>query len=314
MAAAAPIVSLEKDAERLAAELATRGLAFLPVPHDAVDQAACIFDHISADALADEGECMNFEPPGTWPPLPHFCRRFVLPYLPVQQLNFFVGDQGDKDTEEEFLRYANASRLATLTELAEPMEKFLEPLTRRFFGDHERVLTVNAQYIFGSAKSVTEAHRDFFSRNTISMLTPLYEYTPEEASLYYWRFDENPEFYRTNDIRQARVRRTYAYRRGEAVVFSGDLYHQTVPFKEPPGGWGSKPCRALLCLVIVAANALQAEERYESIVKNLRGPAGGYIVDPATEEWLTSSPSDSEDGEASEGSSGVSSNEEVRCS
>mmetsp|Transcript_115143 Transcript_115143/g.229336 ORF Transcript_115143/g.229336 Transcript_115143/m.229336 type:complete len:302 (+) Transcript_115143:73-978(+) len=285
---------LEPRAEQLASELATRGVTCLSLPQAAVDRAASIFEHISTDILADEGRCMNFEPPKTWPQWPRCCRRFLLPCLPVQQLNFFVEDQGDSENEEEFLRYANAARSYTLEELAEPFEEALEPLTRQFFGANERVVTVNAQFIYGNAKTKTEAHRDFFSRNTISLLTPLYEYSPDEASLHYWRFDENPELYRTKSLAKARRRRTHWYRRGEAVVFSGDLFHQTAPFKRPVDGWGSRQCRALFCLVLVGANALQSEKDYEAIVKNLRGPAGGYMVDPETEEFVIESVSSEE--------------------
>lgn len=294
---------LEPRVEQLASELATCGVTFLSLPQAAVDRAASIFEHISEDVLDDEGRCMNFEPPKTWPQWPRCCRRFLLPCLPVQKLSFFVEDQGDSENEEEFLRYANAARPCTLEELAEPFKEALEPLTQQFFGVNERVLTVNAQFIFGNAKSKTEAHRDFFSRNTISLLTPLYEYSPDEASLHYWRFDENPELYRTKSLSKARRRRTHWYKRGEAVVFSGDLFHQTVPFKRPVDGWGSRQCRALFCLVLVGANALQSEKNYEAIVKNLRGPAGGYMVDPETEEFVIEPVSSSDESDAEEATS-----------
>lgn len=294
---------LEGDAERFARELITRGVTFVPLPQEALDQALKIFEHISQDGLAEAGEEYSFEPLGTWPPLPSLLRRHVLPKLPVRQLNFFIGTQANEEDEEketEFIRYANATQPETLAELTEPFAGFLEPVTRRLFGREERVMIVNAQYIFGNAMKVTEAHRDFFSRNTISLLTPLYDYTPEEASLYYWRFDENPELYTSLDLARAQQRRKYAYRKGEAVVFSGDLFHQTVPFDEPEAGWGRKQCRALFCLVLVAADAVQREEQYELVLKNMRGPAGGYMVDPATEEWLTPPTSDSEEDEPSE--------------
>uniref|UniRef100_A0A7S0A3H6 Fe2OG dioxygenase domain-containing protein n=1 Tax=Pyrodinium bahamense TaxID=73915 RepID=A0A7S0A3H6_9DINO len=300
---------LEHDAERIAQEVATRGLAFLPLPSGILDEAVAIFKHISTDALADQGICMTFEPLETWPPLPRVCRRFVLPYLPVQQLNFFIGDQGDVDEgDHNFLRYANAARRDTLERLGEPIARLLEPATRYLFGARERVITVNAQYIFGTAKSETEAHRDFLSRNTVSLLTPLFDYTPEEASLYYWRFDENPELYVTGDLDKATLRRTYSYKRGEAVLFSGDLYHQTVPFQRPAAGWGTRQCRALFCVVLVAADLLQREEGYQDVIKHLRGPAGGYMVDPATEEFLVAS---SESGEAE--SSSECDSEETAC-
>merc|ERR1712008_501721 len=101
--------------------------------------------------------------------------------------------------------------------MGEPFEEYLEPLIRGFFGAKERVVTVSAQFIYGSSKSKTEAHRDFLSRNVISLLTPLYEYTPEQAALHYWRFDENEQLYRTENIERGRLRRTYPYRRGVLV-------------------------------------------------------------------------------------------------
>eukprot|EP00971_Amphidinium_carterae_P267920 5315267-Amphidinium_carterae.1 len=43
------------------------------------------------------------------------------------------------------------------------------------------------------------------------------------------------------------------------VARKGDLWHQTVPFRCPPGGWGRARCRALFSIMCAAADALVQE-------------------------------------------------------
>lgn len=290
-----------------ASEFAARGVTFVPVPEDALWQAVDVFERLSRHTSAEpsDTEVVRVELAECCA-MPQWCESLVgcLPWAPL--LSFQVSDHDDGTGHKaEALRYANPVLRKTLVALAEPFVAVLESIGSQVFGTNERVVTVNAQYIFGNAKSDTHAHRDFRSRNTVSLLTPLYEYAPEEASLHYWRFDENPELYATNDMATARRMRTYAYTRGEAVVFSGDLYHQTVPFQQPKAGWGERQWRTLFCIVMVAADSLQLEDNYEGIVGDMRSTTGGYLVDPVTEEWLTSSSSDSSASEATDGEGAV---------
>merc|ERR1711920_1070321 len=106
--------------------------------------------------------------------------------------------------------------------------------------------------------------------------------------------------YAEYELHMARKQRIYPYKRGEAVVFSGDLYHQTVPFMEPESGWGARQCRALFCVVLVAPDALQKEDQFDRVMQNLKRPTGGYMLDPVTDQWLTPSNSDSDDDGSSE--------------
>ncbi|CAE8709311.1 unnamed protein product [Polarella glacialis] len=293
----------DAEASCRAAELRSCGLTVLKMPEASLDRATSIFEHIRGDALAAEVDIQDFEPLGGCP-LPSWYRRWILPRLPVEQLNFQIGNQTDSDNEDsddeaQNLRYANAAQLVTLQEMVGDLASVVEPVLRKHFGPSERVVVVNAQFIFGGKLAESDMHRDFCTDCAVSLLTPLYDYSPEEASLYYWPFNQNPEMYASKDG-VTRSRRRYAYRKGEAILFSANLYHQTVPFGEPEGGWGERRCRALFCMVLVAAGQLEASPDRHAIMKKLKGPAGGSLRDPITEEWIAASSNSSSDQEGDE--------------
>lgn len=280
-------MSLEREADRYARELETKGVTVVPVPMDIVDQITDLFEHVVDELqVVDVGKgCLG---DGT------IVDAKILGTFgcvgPSKNFSFHVGYQAGKEKGNDWNRYVNSANLETVEEIMdignadETMESFLEPVLHRLWGDDAQLCTLNAQFIVGKSKLSPDAHKDFHSDDAISLLMPVYDYSPENASLYYWPYDENEDAYANHDWTEL-GRRTYSYQRGEAVIITGNIYHQTVPFHMPEEGFDGVPCRALFCYVQAATNRLVESPDYEEIKDRIVGPFHGHLVDPETLEW-----------------------------
>jgi len=267
-------------AELHAQELRTLGLTLYEIPPAILASTLEVFERTVTTALKASSESTVVHVPqrqiyDSW-------YQMLVGCLPIRKYSFYICSQGS----QEYNRYINPATLRTLRRLSDPVKKALEPLTSAYFGKCEPVCVVNAQFIIGKSNSNPVLHQDFYSKNAISILMPLYEYTAEQASLLYWRLDENPAMYEATDTRAGVEQRTYKYRCGEAIVISGDMFHQTKPYTEPKLWGGGAPCRALFCVVLVGADSIIAEESYPTIRRNLLAPTAGYFFDPALRRWI----------------------------
>mmetsp|Transcript_461 Transcript_461/g.1522 ORF Transcript_461/g.1522 Transcript_461/m.1522 type:complete len:313 (+) Transcript_461:80-1018(+) len=285
----------------LASELARAGAAITPLPQGSVEPISAIFDYIADDILRASDQRLEFVPPETARSAADRCVAKGPKFLPWPvpadgHLGFHVGTQSTELNED--LTYVNPTNLATFARTVAPLRCALERVCQELYGQSRRIMTLSSTFVVGKEKLKPVAHVDFHSRNIVTLILPLYHYRPEDAALKYWRVDENPHLYpwgrargATDEELQHGRPRIYPYRFGEGMFFTGDLWHQTVPFRCPPGGWGRARCRALFSIMCAAADALVQEASHPAAVGALAAAAGGYYVDPQTGEWLTPLPS-----------------------
>jgi len=265
-----------------ARELEEDGATFVQVPDDAVNQATAIFRGMVKGGLPKVG-----------------IRKFLHRCTPGGREKWlcFDVDMNAGDDAENCLQYITAADLDTFQALAKPFLPSLAPVLSERFG-MQRVVPICGQFILGRQHRRTIIHADFDSPNVVTLITPLFQYTPEQASLHYWGFKENPASQRLGPIAMRTIplpiltrtllgnRATYAYQRGEGILFSSDLFHQTAPFEEPEHGWGEVGCRALLAIVLVAVDDFQEEWLYDSRLLHIRETTGDYMVDFVSGKWM----------------------------
>jgi len=257
--------------------LRSRGVTTIAVPERLLTEIQTTFESIKPAVLAhDQGSCGICCRP---------CRKGPECHLSADALRFVVGDQSTG--ESGFNRYVNSSTEDTLDSLSMPFDNFLKPITSSFFSESsDTIFAVNAQFIVGREKLDPILHSDFHTHTAVSLLMPLYEYTEEQASLWYWPYDENTLAYGENaDYTKRTTKCVYQYQLGEAVMFSGKLLHQTKPFDFPTGGWGSRGARVLFCMVLVASKRVSKEPTFDQIKRFMQGPAGWCIRCPKTRVW-----------------------------
>mmetsp|Transcript_88 Transcript_88/g.121 ORF Transcript_88/g.121 Transcript_88/m.121 type:complete len:334 (+) Transcript_88:148-1149(+) len=296
---------------QLAAELATAGLAVTPLPPGSVASAAATFDYIADEVLKASNQRLEFLPPES--PAARYsrpeeqCVSRGPRYLPWPEphdsnLGFHVGVQSADESGDkgyDYLTFVNPTNRGTFERMVYPFRGVVEQVCRELYGPTQRVATISSTFVVGTEKLKTVAHVDFWSKNIVTLLLPLHQYRPADAGLRYWRFDENPHLYPggaaasvdAKVLQEESYSRVYNYNLNEGVLFSGTLWHQTVPFHQPPGGWGRTRCRVLLGVMAVAVDALANEHGHPDALISLAAAANGYYVHPETGEWLTPLPS-----------------------
>lgn len=195
-----------------------------------------------------------------------------------------------KTDGSNYLKYANFGPSEGIIQMCKPFMESLQPLLSEAFG--ELVVPVGSQFILGHQHGSTRRHADFFNRYTATLLTPLFDYAPENASFYYWKPNlVSPTSNLVSSVLGLKcvfncdlhcLRHTYPYRRGEGVLFRGDIFHQTAPFSVPADGWGESKCRALFAIVMVAPNRFQRSLSCRVATGIIQSTSGGHARIPTS--------------------------------
>lgn len=201
------------------------------------------------------------------------------------------------------IKFANLYSPEHNLELCKSILAKLQPLLMEVFG--EPVVPLASQFILGNQSKHPEKHADFCNRNAMTLLTPLFDYEPEQCSFHYWKINKGDELStrlstalgtaRGHCFHLNHTHQTYHYRRGEGVLFRGDVVHRTAPFTAPEGGWGKSKCRAIFAIVMVAPNAFKKSGNYRSVLRVIQKTSGHH----AHASRITS---ELEDAEREEGS------------
>mmetsp|Transcript_67784 Transcript_67784/g.126588 ORF Transcript_67784/g.126588 Transcript_67784/m.126588 type:complete len:332 (+) Transcript_67784:57-1052(+) len=299
-------MSLRHPAD-IAAELRVAGAAVACLPPGSVEPVAATFEYIADEVLNANMQRLEFLPPESKaaqmeePCIARGPRYLPWPVPAEENVGVHVGTQSSDeygaDKGNDYLTFVNPTNPATFQRMVAPFRGFVEQVCRELYGPSHRVAILSSTFVVGVEKVKTVAHVDFYSPHIITLLLPLYPYRPEDAALKYWRFDENPFLYEqgrairaSEEMLDSSTHRIYHYRFGEGIFFSGELWHQTVPFRRPLYGWGHARCRALLGIMCAAPDALVNEASHPDAELALAAAADGYYFHPLTGEWLTPLP------------------------